>query len=53
MNVIPFNSVNEVKKQPAQRVYHNNNKCASEVTSPKVSIEPGRPGIDSASTAKI
>jgi hypothetical protein len=29
MNVMPFNSINEVKKQPAQRVHHNNNKCAS------------------------
>jgi hypothetical protein len=29
MSVDPFNSINEVKKKPEQRVYHNNNKCAS------------------------
>jgi hypothetical protein len=46
--MIPFNSINKVKKQPAQRVHHNNNKCASGHNIPK-SERPGQPVIDSAS----
>ena len=29
MTVNSFNSINEVKKPVANRVYHNNNKCAA------------------------
>jgi len=29
MTVLPFNSINEVKKLVDRRVYHNNNKCPS------------------------
>jgi hypothetical protein len=36
MTVSPFNSVNEVKKPAAERVYHNN-KCPSGHDIPKAS----------------
>jgi hypothetical protein len=44
MNVMPFNSINEVKKQPAQRVHHNNNKCASGRDIPKNERRSGTAG---------
>ena len=44
MTVIPFNSINEVKKQVADRVYHNNNKCPSGHDIPKKERRSGTAG---------
>jgi hypothetical protein len=44
MTILPFNSVNEVKKSVDQRVYHNNNKCASGHDIPKKERRSGTAG---------
>ena len=44
MTVNPFNSINEVKKLRENRVYHNNNKCASGSDIPKNERRPGTAG---------
>jgi hypothetical protein len=44
MTVNPFNSINELKKQAPDRVYHNNNKCASGNDIPKKERRPGTTG---------
>jgi hypothetical protein len=44
MMVIPFNSVNEVKKAVENRIYHSNNKCPSGHDIPKKERRPATAG---------
>jgi hypothetical protein len=44
MTILPFNSINETKKQVDQRVYHNNNKCPSGYDIPKKERRSGTAG---------
>jgi hypothetical protein len=44
MTVAPFYSINQEKKPGKDRVYHNNNKCASGYDIPKKERRPGAVG---------
>jgi hypothetical protein len=44
MTVLPFYSVNQEKKPQHQRVYHNNNKCASGYDIPQHERKKGAVG---------
>ena len=53
MTILPFNSINEVKKPVDKRRYHNNNKCGPGNEIPKNERRAGTQATDSVSTARV